>query len=65
MGDKTFLVFFLLIMTVFSSNIRNLADGAENCKKYGYLDKNGNIQDKDCSNCKKVCIKCETGYYLD
>jgi hypothetical protein len=55
----------LIFGTYCTINIRFLADNPDNCAEYGYLDNNGNINDKDCPGCKKVCKKCDPGYYLN
>jgi hypothetical protein len=53
------------LFTVYSGEIRNLADNTDNCAQYGYLDNQGNINDKMCLGCKKVCVKCDKDFYLD
>lgn len=38
---------------------------ADNCAEYGYVDAKGKYYAKWTLGCKKVCIKCKTGYYIN
>ena len=63
MINITHMLFVLLIFGVTSINIRVLME--ENCAKEGYIDKNGKIQEVDCADCKKICVKCGEGFFLN
>jgi hypothetical protein len=63
MINRTHLLFVLLIFGVTSINIRVLLE--ENCAKEGFIDADGKIQEMDCPGCKKICVKCEEGFYLN
>lgn len=38
---------------------------ADNCAEYGYVDAKGKFYSKWVQGCKKVCVKCNTGYYIN
>ena len=65
MIDKKYLLLIVFIFSVSSNDIRNLVDNSDNCALYGYLDNQGNLNDKNCPGCKKVCVKCNSDYYVD
>lgn len=65
MATKSLILFILIVLQISCSNLRFLAVNSDNCAEYQYIDKNGKTYDQDCSGCKKVCKKCDKGYYLD
>ena len=38
---------------------------ADNCAEYGYVDTKGKFYSKWTYGCTKVCIKCNSGFYLN
>lgn len=65
MFTKGLLLCVLIILQASCFDFRLLTDNSDHCVEYCYLDKKGNLYDSDCGGCKKVCKKCEKGYYLD
>lgn len=65
MVTKVHLLIILFIAAASCSNIRNLGQSTDTCTKYSYYDKDGKECDYHCDGCKKVCIECESSFYLD
>jgi hypothetical protein len=57
------LLLLLFIIGATANKIRVLVSEIENCAKDAYIDPNGKIREDNCDGCKKVCVKCNDGYY--